>query len=109
MVARRRKAIPYPFASCDPGPAAFVYTFTFRNNTNATIQQVFVMPSAGTVTPQILAPNLAAGGQTTVTLHLSGVSSDQTVCLILQAYGEDLQECCVVRACIKLPRIVPCD
>ncbi|HKR64362.1 MAG TPA: hypothetical protein VJZ00_11575 [Thermoanaerobaculia bacterium] len=90
-------------AKCD-GPGAYSYTFTLQNNTSVTIQQVFVMPSAGTATPQILPLNLAPGAQTTVTLHLTGVSAGQSLCLLLQAYGTDLKECCVIRVCInKLP------
>jgi hypothetical protein len=95
--------------ACDPGPAAFTYTFTIQNQTNAAIQQIFAIPSAGTLTPQLIATNLAPNAQTTVTLHLSGVSGGQTVCIVLQAYGVDLRDCCTIRVCIKMPNGPACD
>lgn len=87
------------------------YTFEIKNETASQIDQLFVIPSTGSVTPQLISPlNLAPGATTTVTLHLSGVSAGQTVCLILQAYGRELTECCTIRVCIKLPRIIQhCD
>jgi hypothetical protein len=96
--------------SCDPGPAAYAYTFTFRNNTGFTIDQLFAIPSIGTLTPQLVAMNVAPGATATITLHLSGVSAGQTVCIMLNAYGAKEGQCCFVRVCIKLPRIdLACD
>jgi len=95
---------------CDPGPATYVYTATVQNMTGGTIQQLFVIPSIGTVTPQLVATNLPPNGTATITLHLSGVSALQTVCLLLTAYGDDLKECCTIRVCVKLPPIeIACD
>jgi hypothetical protein len=95
--------------ACDPGPAAFTYTFTIQNQTSATIQQIFVMPSAGSVTPQLIATNLAPNGQTNVTLHLSGVNAGQSVCFVLQAFGGDFKDCCTIRVCVKMPTGPACD
>ena len=95
---------------CDPGPAAYAYTFTFRNDTGFTIDQLFAIPSIGTLTPQLVATNVNPGGTVTVTLHLSGVSVGQTVCIMLNAYGAKEGQCCFVRVCITLPPIDPqCD
>jgi hypothetical protein len=99
-----------PKVGCDPGPATYAYTFTAQNFTGGTIQQLFVIPSVGSVTPQLIATNLASGGTAQVTLHLSGVSAGQTVCFLLTAYGENLKECCTIRVCVKLPLIqMQCD
>ncbi len=95
--------------SCDPGPAAFTYTFTIRNETSAMIQQLFDIPSAGTATPQLIATNLAPNTQTTVTLHLGGVNAGQPVCFVLQAFGGDLKECCTIRVCVSMPTGPACD
>jgi hypothetical protein len=99
-----------PRVDCDPGPATYTYTFTVKNFTGGTIQQLFVIPSTGTVTPQLVAMNLAPGASTQVTLHLSGVSAGQTACYLLTAYGKDLKECCTIRLCVTLPHInVQCE
>jgi len=94
---------------CDPGPAAYAYTFTVQNLSGNTIQQLFAIPSLGTLTPQLIATNLAPYSSMTITLHLSGVTAGQTLCVMLQAYGQD-NDCCLTKVCFTLPPIeIACD
>jgi len=94
---------------CDPGPAAYAISFSVQNLTNGTIQQLFAIPSSGSVSPQLIATNIGAGAIISVTLHLSNVSAGQTVCIILQATGPETA-CCTTRVCVTLPPIlVNCD
>ncbi len=90
---------------CDPGPATYAYTFTVQNLTAFPIQQLVVITSLGTVTPQILTTPIPAGGTSApITLHLSGVHQGDVVCIILESY------CCTVKTCITLPPItIQCD
>ena len=96
--------------SCDPDPSAtYAYTFTLHNLTNTTIQQVFVLASPGTVTPQLINTPIPAHGQITVTLHLAGVKAGDEVCIVLQAYPEG-ESCCTLRICVTMPVITKqCD
>jgi hypothetical protein len=92
---------------CVPDSQGYPYTFTLHNLSTTAIQQVFAIPSTGSISPQLVAVNIPGGGSVPITLHLSGVHSGDHVCIVLQAYWDNPTECCTVRVCVTIPD--PCS
>ncbi|MCA9290691.1 MAG: hypothetical protein KDA25_06160 [Phycisphaerales bacterium] len=96
--------------SCDlDGSGSVTTTFSLTNFSGVDVSYLLVLPPAGvTVTPNViaLAPPLADGGTTGVSLTFSGASPGDEICFTLGMNTASFTECCSLEHCFTVPN---CD
>lgn len=94
---------------CGPG-GSYTYTVHLQNLTGAPIQQMFVIPTspAGvTVTPSLVPVTLAAYGQATIQVTISGAAPGSSITLLLAPSGRE-PLCCSMEIRFTVPKQGQC-
>lgn len=84
-------------------------SFTITNNNTWPVGWIFVTPQSGTYTgpnPIQLNPPLAPGGSQVITLPMTGLQPNSTICFNFDFHSPNLEFCCSDRICFKVPE---CD
>ena len=94
-------------------PGAYNYSLDVTNDSGVDVHRIKLLPCDGdgdlvpdfTITPSSFSfsPALANGATTTLNVTVSGASPDKEVCFEIWMLDENLEQCCVIKHCIKPP------